>query len=399
MAEPDSIKTVETQDLLALVRSQDSPRELRVFAARGLLPLERDDRLRALLAVIGDIDPDIGPPAAETLARVPPDDLARFLDEAEPTEIELDVISRHSDDHFVLERIIRNRAAGDQTLLALASIVSGAPQEALIVNQVRLLRQPALIDALLENPVLAADGRRRLLEMREEFFDKEERRKEQERLRLEEEERRARQEAAGIVFDDEAEEEAEGAEGEAAAPERAPRSPTRKPTRAALAAVFRRISMMTVKEKLGLAQRGTKEERRILIGDVNKIVSIAVLRCESTVAGRGRDLLRHAAPAHRALPRDRGDAGMGQAAPDPARPRHQPGRAHLDHAAAREVPRNARSAQSVPGPEPPGGHPGGGPQGPSSTSAARRARAARAKSVGGPPALAEAVAFSYVNLR
>ncbi len=280
MAEPDSIKTVETQDLLALVRSQDSPRELRVFAARGLLPLERDDRLRAVLAVIGDIDPDIGPPAAETLARVPPDDLARFLDEAEPTEIELDVISRHSDDHFVLERIIRNRAAGDQTLLALASIVSGAPQEALIVNQVRLLRQPALIDALLENPVLAADGRRRLLEMREEFFDKEERRKEQERLRLEEEERRARQEAAGIVFDDEAEEEAEGAEGEAASGESSALT-DEEANSSALAAVFRRISMMTVKEKLSLAQRGTKEERRILIGDVNKIVSIAVLRCES----------------------------------------------------------------------------------------------------------------------
>lgn len=280
MAEPDTFKTVETQDLLALVRSQDSPRELRIFAARGLLPLERDDRLRALLAVMGDIDPDIGPPAAETLAHIPPDDLARFLDEGEPSEIELDVISRHSDDHFVLERIIRNRNAGDQTLLTLASIVSGAPQEALIVNQVRLLRQPALIDALLENPGLTQDGRRRLLEMREEFFDKEERRQEQERLRVEEEERRARQEAAGIVFE-EAEGEAAGAEGEAAGSGDSSALSDEEADSSALAAVFRRISMMTVKEKLGLAQRGSKEERRILIGDVNKIVSIAVLRCDS----------------------------------------------------------------------------------------------------------------------
>ena len=278
MAEPDTFKTVETQDLLALVRSQDSPRELRVFAARGLLPLERDDRLRALLAVVGDIDPDIGPPAAETLAQVPPDDLARFLDEADPTEIELDVVSRHSEDHFVLERIIRNRAAGDQTLLAMAAKVSGAPQEALIVNQVRLLRQPALIVALLENPELTADGRRRLLEMREEFFEKEERRQEQERLRIEEEERRARQEAAGIVFD---ESEEEGAAGEAAEAGGSAELSDEEANSSALAAVFRRISMMTVKEKLGLAQRGTKEERRILIGDVNKIVSVAVLRCES----------------------------------------------------------------------------------------------------------------------
>ena len=48
-----------------------------------------------------------------------------------------------------------------------------------------------------------------------------------------------------------------------------------------LGAIYRRISMMTVKEKVELAQKGNKEERRILIGDANKIVSMAVLNCES----------------------------------------------------------------------------------------------------------------------
>ena len=42
---------------------------------------------------------------------------------------------------------------------------------------------------------------------------------------------------------------------------------------------------MTVKEKVELAQKGTKEERRILIADVNKIVSMAVLRSESIGMG------------------------------------------------------------------------------------------------------------------
>ena len=45
--------------------------------------------------------------------------------------------------------------------------------------------------------------------------------------------------------------------------------------------MYRRISMMTVKEKVELAQKGNREERRILIGDANKIVSMAVLTCES----------------------------------------------------------------------------------------------------------------------
>ncbi len=279
MADPDSPASVEPQDLLSIVRSPEAPRELRAFAARGLLPLETDDRLRALLAVASDPDPEIGPPALETLARIPPDDLALFIDTAEPTPAELDVVSRQVDDHAVLERVIRNRATAGETLLRLAATVTGAPQESLIVNQVRLIRQPALIDALLENPGMTVDGRRRLLELREEFFEKEERRREQERLRAEEEERRARQEAAGIVFDETEEEaQSDAAQDEA---ERAAEAAADEFDQANLAQVFRRISAMTVKEKLSLAQRGTKEERRILIGDVNKIVSLAVLRCEA----------------------------------------------------------------------------------------------------------------------
>jgi hypothetical protein len=271
---PDPPTTAEPKDLVAIVRSPDSPRELRLFAARGLLPLERDDRMRALLAVMTDEDPDIGGPARETFAGFPPDDIVRFLSDGSPTEMELDVVSRSSDDPFVLERIVRHPGVSDDTLLRLASEVTGAPQEALIVNQVRLLRQPALIEALHGNPNLTADGRRRLDELREEFFDKEKRRREQERVRREEEERRARQEAEGIVFEEAAE------AGEASAGpglgEEAPAA-----VEANLSAIYRRIAIMTVKEKVELAQRGNKEERRILIADANKIVSMAVLSCEA----------------------------------------------------------------------------------------------------------------------
>lgn len=277
MAEPQIPTAVEPQDLFRIIRSPEAPRELRAFAARGLLPFESEDRLRALLAVTEDSDPDIGPVAVETLRATPPDDVARFLDEADPTEEELDSVSRHLDDHAVLERVVRSRSASDGTLLRLAGIVTGAPQEALIVNQVRLLRQPVLIDALLENPGLTPDGRRRLLELREEFFEKEERRKEQERQRAEEEAHRARQEAAGIVFD----EAAEGGEAAEAGAEGAEGQSAEDFNQSNLAQVFRRIANMNVKERVSLAQKGTKEERRILIADANKIVSMAVLKCES----------------------------------------------------------------------------------------------------------------------
>ncbi len=274
MSDTDLPKTAEPQELVSIVRSPDAPRDLRVFAARGLLPLERDDRMRVLLAVMGDEDPDVGPPAAETFAQLPPDEVVHFLNDGNPTTRELDVVSQSSEDPFVLERIIRHPDASDETLLRLASTVTGTPQEALIVNQVRLLRQTTLIDALLANPGLAADGRRRLNELREEFFEKEERRREQERVRREEEERRARQEAEGIVFEEAAEAAQDGAAGSSAVPEEELDDP-------GVAAIYKRISMMTAKEKVELAQRGNKEERRILIGDANKIVSMAVLQCEA----------------------------------------------------------------------------------------------------------------------
>ena len=45
-------------------------------------------------------------------------------------------------------------------------------QEIVVINQARILRAPEILDALLENPNLTADVRRRALETREEFFDK-----------------------------------------------------------------------------------------------------------------------------------------------------------------------------------------------------------------------------------
>ena len=71
MAEPARPTAAEPQDLLRIIRSPEAPRELKAFAARGLLPLESDDRLRVLLAVAEDPDPEVGPAAIETLRATP----------------------------------------------------------------------------------------------------------------------------------------------------------------------------------------------------------------------------------------------------------------------------------------------------------------------------------------
>lgn len=259
---------------------------MRLFAARGLLPLEPFDRLRALLAVSTDEDAEAAETATETLRLTPPDELSRFLREGEPDGDQIEAVARVADDSFVLEQVVRHREVADETLLALARTVTGAPQEALIVNQVRLLRQPALIEALLENPELTADGRRRLNELREEFFDKEARRREGELARLEKE-RREEEEAAAAPL-------AAGQVADAEAPTQEP-GVEEAPD---LAAAFRKIAFMTVAEKIDLAHRGSKEERRILITDPNRLVWQAVLksRALSFTEVEGFCTMRHLDP-------------------------------------------------------------------------------------------------------
>ena len=260
-------RPAETLDLLSLVRTGEAPLEIRRFAARNLLPLDRNDQLRALLAVLDDADPETAETARATFAATPPDELSLFLESSAPSGIEIDTVARYSEDGQVLERVIRNKNVDDQTLLRLARTVTGSPQDALVVNQRRLLRLPALIDALFENPELTDESRRRLNETREEFFDKELRRREAEELRRQQEELA---EAASEGTDEEAEEEGE----EAAASEAAAEEEDLLTT----GALFRRIGVMTVQEKINLAYSGGKEERRILIGDSNTLVGQAVLK-------------------------------------------------------------------------------------------------------------------------
>jgi len=260
----------ESDDLLLLLHDGAAPREVRWFAARGLLPLDRDGRIRALIAVLEDPDAEVSREARRTLEATPPDDLLWFVQGGAPTPREIDAIARVTEDSIVLERIIRHRNVSDETLEALAAKVTGVPQEALIVNHVRLLRRPALIDALFVNPGLTAEGRRLLNEIKEEFFEKDKRRREAERTL----ERQAALERLRVELAAGAEEGGdEDAEGETPAGESVPEEED-----AGSGELSLRIMHLSVPERVRLALSGGKEERRILIGDANKLVAFTVLK-------------------------------------------------------------------------------------------------------------------------
>jgi hypothetical protein len=254
-------------DLLTQIRSGTADRAVRLVGARGVLPLAPDDALRALLALSVDPEDEIASAAHTTLAATPPDAFVRFILGASPSPEELDLVAHSTDDSIVLEHVIRHRDTPNETLLALAGRVTGSAQEALVINQTRLLRFPLLIDALLENPELTADSRRLIGELREEFFEKERRRKEA----------RAAQEtpAEPGAQAEEPEAEQEDLPASGFSEQRREIEDTGSKT---LGATFRRLTYMTVSEKIQRALKGDREERRILIADANKMVAESVLK-------------------------------------------------------------------------------------------------------------------------
>ena len=92
------------EDLLSLLRSHSAAHEVREFAARGVLPLESDDRIRALFAVLMDPDPEIVLSARETLAEFPPDMFAEFLRGERISAAEIEAVSSQTDDAIVPSR-------------------------------------------------------------------------------------------------------------------------------------------------------------------------------------------------------------------------------------------------------------------------------------------------------
>ena len=226
-----------------------------------------------LLSCRNDADAEIAGEAAASIAKVPPEEWLSFLDFGDVAENEIATLCDSTDDVAVLERLVRHRATPDAVLVRLAREAPAAVLDALVVNQKRLLAHPPIIDAAESNRVLSPDGRRLLREIREEFFEKEARRRE-----LAEAEAAARpSEAAAVSPEQDADEPGEASEpGEAGEAEEAEETEEEKQRRMA---INQRIAYMNASEKIETALKGSREERRILITDVNKSVWESVLKC------------------------------------------------------------------------------------------------------------------------
>jgi len=257
--------------IIERIGSGQYPREIIETIARGFLPLPQDDLIAVLAFLTTSADTAIAAAAKTSVADIPSRSVHAFAsNESAPAE-HLALLMRSTDDPFILEALIRNRALPDALVAEVAAVADAAVQEIVVINQARILRAPEILDALLSNPNLTTDVRRRVMETREEFFDK-----------------KARAAAAEPV---EADEDAPmlslSEEPIADLLEKAAVDATEAPPPALMESektdekklsIFSQILVMSVSDKVKLAFKGGKTERMILVRDHNKLVCSAVMR-------------------------------------------------------------------------------------------------------------------------
>ncbi|HEX5732887.1 MAG TPA: hypothetical protein VF131_08635 [Blastocatellia bacterium] len=279
-----------------------------------MFPLTNEEMLETLVVLSADESAEIRSAATETIETLKPES---FTTLAADTKAHADVLGFlcvwPRSPRETVEAAIFNRATPDAALARLAAL-SRDPHiiEAISLKQQSLIRSPAIIEAILANPDRTPEAERRAREVREEFFEKrfgarlvaQEQRAQavaEETARAAEEARRSTVAIEGIedlvrlglvdeAIDDsfiaeyeaeygpfdssmppaelqynieEAISEIQSIEG-GVAPERLP--------------VFQQIALMSIKDRVMLAIKGTREARLILIRDPNRIVAGAVLR-------------------------------------------------------------------------------------------------------------------------
>ena len=291
-----------------------APQPARLAAARGLLPLPQSDLLEVLVALRHNEDDEIAEAANETLEAQEAKDLLIAAKAEQTSAAVLGYLATSTKvDREVHEAVALNGRTPDEGIAVLAGATSNGPLlELLALNQQRLVRAPAIIDAILANPARTSESERRARETRREFFEKER------GARQIADELRARGKTAAAEFFESAElslssgalsaddawliaehievsdadideswlpaeryEElliesldqrtanmqsvikSEELEGVSISPERV--------------SMIRRIMFMTPKDRMKLGMKGDREARGILIRDSNKMVACAVI--------------------------------------------------------------------------------------------------------------------------
>jgi len=269
---------------------QEVPREMRLNASRGTLPLPPKDLVTAVYFLTLDPDDEIRNSARETLLKMPSALLKPVLADPKAHPLILDFFARNlPQDSELQETIALNKATDDETIAFQATLTNKKLVDIISNNQIRLLRSTKIVDALSENPLTSPamlDRIIKFLEVEAKIYKKIEKKPpagegievEIEQLPEEEVAPVTEQEVAPVTVEGEFVENAWANLTYSQELLSDKEFKTNEEKDAEEANLSKKISNMKISEKIKLALVGNLSARSILIRDSNKLVATAVLK-------------------------------------------------------------------------------------------------------------------------
>lgn len=275
------------------ILSGQAPPQLKQAAARGALPIPREDIIELWVLLRSDADEEVRMACKENLAEVSESEWKEILPVHAFDPRALDFYVRVlGKNQTLLQAVLKNKGVPTETLEWLALNTTGPSLDVLLDNQVRLISSPSIVVAMLANSGLEPTQVRRIFDLAEQFF-----RDHSEIPALLELRFGLKLGHAGGEFAPELSEEEAAAlpvEGEEdlrpedflADPEVLAAAEAEIPPEAladdslsqeAFDGLYQRILSMSIPAKISLALKGNREARGLLIRDSNRVVQAAVL--------------------------------------------------------------------------------------------------------------------------
>jgi hypothetical protein len=263
-------KPVSGADLIAGIIKGQVPRQVRLFAAQGLLPISREELMGLQCVLSSDPDQELANVSAASIQSEEKETILSWLRDSPPEAIVLDQLIRVREEEAIWAAVAAHANVSDETLRVLARNATPMVQDIIITNQVRLLGCLEILDDLRANPQVNQVVLRRIREFEEEFIEKV----------LAEQEAAA---AAGPSVE-------EAIEALHAIGAHIPKEVTmpyplteddglEDAVKQADESVHGRLLKMSVHERIICALRGTREERAILVNSRNRLIQRSVLAC------------------------------------------------------------------------------------------------------------------------
>lgn len=164
-----------TNPVVKAIAEGTAPKPAQLAAARGILPLPQTDLVEALVILAKSEDKELSETAGNTLKSQDENQLKTVISSAETAPHVLDYFAtRGNFSQEICEAVIANpNTPGDSIIEFVRNTSNGELLEVLTFNQQLLIKNPAIIDAVIANPHRTAEADRRAAEIKREFFEKE----------------------------------------------------------------------------------------------------------------------------------------------------------------------------------------------------------------------------------